>query len=116
MTERPNKFSRLPVPERNVSAKGKVQWCGLRHKCLLFLPAAGNRGNSTGTLFNRGSNGNYWSSTENGTDNAWNLNFNSGGANMNNNNRTNGLSVRCVAEFIIDLKEGDVSNVPFYFY
>jgi uncharacterized protein (TIGR02145 family) len=66
-----------------------------------FLPAAGNRNNSNGTLNNRGNNGNYWSSTENGS-NAWNLNFNNGNANTNNNNRTNGMSVRCVAAFNAD--------------
>ena len=65
---------------------------------VLFLPAAGGRSLSTGTLFNRGSSGYYWSSTENGTGDAWNLNFSSGGALMISLNRTHGLSVRCVAE------------------
>ena len=64
----------------------------------LFLPAAGGRGSSTGTLFNRGSFGYYWSSSEDGTGNAWFLTFNSGGANVSNYYRTNGFSVRCVAE------------------
>lgn len=64
----------------------------------LFLPAAGLRDGSTGTLFNRGSVGNYWSSTENGTVNAWNLVFFSGGADVLIFNRTLGFSVRCVAE------------------
>jgi len=61
-----------------------------------FLPAAGNRWNSE--LNNAGSNGNYWSSTlnESNPNNAWNLNFNSGGVNTNNNNRNNGQSVRPV--------------------
>ena len=46
---------------------------------------------------NVGSNGNYWSSTANGTDNAYNVNFNSGNVNpANNNNRNNGFSVRLV--------------------
>jgi uncharacterized protein (TIGR02145 family) len=44
-----------------------------------------------------GSNGNYWSSTVNGT-NAKNLNFNSSNANLNNNNRADGLSVRCIKD------------------
>ena len=48
---------------------------------------------------NVGSNGNYWSSTPNGSDNARNLNFNSGSVNMNNNNRCNGQSVRLVQAF-----------------
>jgi uncharacterized protein (TIGR02145 family) len=66
---------------------------------FLFLPAAGVRDFSTGTLFNRGSNGYYWSSTEFGTGNAWGLVFNSGGAGVYDYGyRTDGYSVRCVAE------------------
>ena len=63
---------------------------------LLFLPAAGNRNDSD--LNNAGSNGNYWSSTQNpsNTNNAYNLNFNSGNMDWNNNNRNNGQSVRPV--------------------
>lgn len=62
---------------------------------LLFLPAAGNRNGSS--VNNVGSNGNYWSSTANDTNNAYNVNFNSGNLNpANNNNRNNGFSVRLV--------------------
>ena len=53
-----------------------------------FLPAAGNYNN--GNFNNAGSNGNYWSSTPNDDDNAYNLNFNDGNANVNNDNRDNG--------------------------
>jgi len=61
------------------------------------VPAAGNRNNTNGALNNRGNNGNYWSSTENGS-NAYNLNFDSSVVNpANNTNRTNGFSVRCIA-------------------
>ena len=61
------------------------------------LPLAGNRNNSSGSLFNVGSNGNYWSSSVSGS-NARNLNFNSSNANMNSNNRANGNSVRCTKD------------------
>ena len=46
--------------------------------CPLAVPAAGNRNGTD--LNNRGSNGNYWSATlnENNSNNAYNLNFNSG--------------------------------------
>jgi hypothetical protein len=67
---------------------------GLFYKRYVLLPVAGNRNNSNGSLNNVGSNGNYWSSTVDGT-NSRNLNFNSSNANMNNNNRANGNSVRC---------------------
>ena len=61
------------------------------------VPAAGWRGGTS--LNNTGSNGNYWSSTpnESNTQNAYNLNFNSGNRNTNWNNRNNGQSVRPVA-------------------
>jgi hypothetical protein len=62
----------------------------------LFLPAAGTRNNAS--FNNQGSNGNYWSSTLNAgsPNNARRLNFNSTEANVNNNNRYNGFSVRAV--------------------
>ena len=60
----------------------------------LFFAAAGNYNN--GSLNNAGDNGNYWSSTPNDSNNAYNLNFNSGNINTNNNNRYNGYSVRPV--------------------
>lgn len=38
--------------------------------------------------------GNYWSSTENDSSNAWNYNFNN--SNFNNNNKTNNNRLRAV--------------------
>lgn len=60
--------------------------------------AAGNRNCSS--LNNAGSNGYYWTSTPNSDNsyNAYNLNFNSGNRNVNNNNRYNGHTVRPVSE------------------
>ena len=64
----------------------------------LFLPATGYRNLSDGTLVFRGLNGNYWSSTEDGS-NAWNLFFGNGSAGtFFFYARTFGMSVRCVAE------------------
>jgi hypothetical protein len=61
----------------------------------MFFPASGN-GNGL-SWNNRGTNGNYWSSSLNSATNGRNLNFNSGGVNpQNNNNRYNGFSVRPV--------------------
>ena len=60
-----------------------------------MFPASGNRNGTS--LNNRGSNGNYWSSSLNSSANGYNMNFNSGGVNpANNNNRFNGFSVRAV--------------------
>lgn len=63
---------------------------------LIFLPAAGYRNGTS--VNNLGTNGYYWSSTLNAgsPNNARRLNFNSTEANVNNNNRYNGFSVRAV--------------------
>jgi uncharacterized protein (TIGR02145 family) len=63
----------------------------------LFFAAAGGH-DYEGTLYNAGVYGLYWSSTPNDSNNAYNLNFNSGNINTNNNNRNNGYSVRPVSE------------------
>jgi len=42
-------------------------------------------------------NDNYWSSSENNSNNAWNQNFNNG--NQNDNNKNNTLRVRAVRGF-----------------
>ena len=67
----------------------------------VLFTIAGNRNNSDGSLNNVGTNGNYWSSTVDGT-NSRNLNFNSSNANMNSNNRANGFSVRCIKDYDIE--------------
>jgi uncharacterized protein (TIGR02145 family) len=69
----------------------------------LMLPAAGVRDGYNGVLYFRGSNGDYWSSTEYGTGNAWYLYFRSAGAGTDYyydiyDNRSYGFSVRCIAE------------------
>ena len=57
--------------------------------------ASGYRNNGSGALTNVSGNGNYWSFAPNSQTNARNLNFNSGNVNpLNNNNRSNGFSVR----------------------
>ena len=58
--------------------------------------------NNNETFNNIDNNGNWWSSSENDTNNAWNLNMNSNNqnANMNNNNKEWGFSVRCLQNWI----------------
>ena len=63
------------------------------------MPAAGYRHESSGALTNVGTWGLYFSSSSYaaGSINAGYLNFNAGNVNpLNNNNRANGFSVRCV--------------------
>jgi uncharacterized protein (TIGR02145 family) len=65
----------------------------------LMLPAAGYRFYLNGAKGYIGSNGGYWTSTENGSDNAWYLIFGSSEADtLNDYNRSYGFSVRCIAE------------------
>ena len=73
---------------------------------VTFTALPGGYRNNNGTFNNIGNNGNWWSSTENNTNNAWNrnMNYNNSNVNRNNNNKNNGFSVRCVR----DLKE----NIP----
>lgn len=91
---------------------GKIKDTGWFHVSLpvfvqgydwkFFFACSGN-GNGT-TWNNRGSNGNYWSSSFNSARNARNLNFNSGGVNpQNNNNRYNGRAVRAVQHTILTI-------------
>jgi uncharacterized protein (TIGR02145 family) len=70
---------------------------GFRFGQSLFLPAAGRRNGSGGSLDFRGSDGNYWSSAESSSD-AQRLYFFSSVAIMDTINRTFGFSLRCVAE------------------
>jgi len=63
----------------------------------LFLPAAGIRRNSNGSLFGVGTYGLYWSSTPNDTDACY-LTFGSGNFYMYSSNRALCGSVRCVSE------------------
>jgi uncharacterized protein (TIGR02145 family) len=66
----------------------------------IFLPAAGRRLTSDGTLLTVGSWAHYWSSTPGGSPFAWGLDFGSSlaRADWDSGNRRNGFSVRCVSE------------------
>ena len=71
-------------------------------RCSTEFPAVGYRNYNNGALTNAGTNGNYWSATQNNGSNAYNLNFTSSSVSVTNNNKTNGLSVRCVRPRIYD--------------
>ncbi len=67
--------------------------------CFLQAPAAGYRSNASGALGYVGERGHCWSSSSYaaGNVNAGYLYFNAGNVNpLNNANRANGFSVRCV--------------------
>jgi hypothetical protein len=67
---------------------------------VLKLHAAGGLSGGDGALLNRGSIGNYWSSTQLNTLIGWYLNFSSGNSNMVSDNfsKFNGFSLRCLQE------------------
>ena len=72
-------------------------WSGIMLGDDLFLPAAGYRNSSNGSLTNRGSVGNYWSSLPVDADNASYATFSfSNSGNTNTGPRAMGYSVRCV--------------------
>jgi uncharacterized protein (TIGR02145 family) len=71
---------------------------GHRFGQSLFLPAAGDRFNSNGSLVNRGRHGFYRSSTESFSSFAQILFFYSDGVSVESYSRTFGFSVRCIAE------------------
>jgi uncharacterized protein (TIGR02145 family) len=64
----------------------------------IFLPATGWRLNSNGSLGGVGTNGGYWSSTQDDNSFAWKLWFNSNSMTITIDWRTFGKSIRCVAE------------------
>lgn len=68
----------------------------------LFISSLPGGNYNGGSYNNQGNNGYWWSSTENGSSNAWNrnMNYNNGGVDRNNNNKTNGFSVRCVRDLL----------------
>jgi hypothetical protein len=67
---------------------------------VTFTALPGGNRNNNGTFNNIGNNGNWWSATENNTNNAWNrnMNYNNSNVNRNNNNKEVGFSVRCVRD------------------
>jgi hypothetical protein len=62
----------------------------------LYLPAAGYRSSNDGSLYYRGSNGYYWSSSAQSSTGYY-ADFYSGDRLVNNAKRPHGHSVRCVA-------------------
>ncbi|MDE7356378.1 MAG: hypothetical protein K2N21_06400 [Rikenellaceae bacterium] len=66
----------------------------------LEFPAVGWRyDDSSGTLYNAGTLGHYWSSVADGSGNAYNLWFNSSDLSVSNGrSKRNGFSVRCVRQ------------------
>lgn len=94
---------KLPTKEQLEELKNECEWTwtGNGYKVtgpngeFIMLPAAGFR-LCDGDVADVGTYGDYWSSTPNDSDDAWNLYFNSSEVNMGNYRRCNGQSVRLV--------------------
>jgi len=65
---------------------------------VLKLHAAGFLNYSDGSLSNRGSNGDYWSSTQSSSTYGWSLNFSSSNSSMQSSNKALGFSLRCLRD------------------
>ena len=97
--------SKLPTKEQFMELRNSCEWTwtGMGYKVVgtngnyITLPAAGGR-SCYGDVYDVGSYGGFWSSTPNGSDNAWYLYFNSGEVDMYDNNRCYGQSVRLVQD------------------
>lgn len=96
----------LPTKDQleELRVKCRWEWTGNGYKVTgssgnsIVLPAAGYRHCDVGVC-NVGSNGYFWSSTPNGSEYAWRLDFGSGGVvNMSYRNRCDGQSVRLVQD------------------
>ncbi|MCL2651812.1 MAG: fibrobacter succinogenes major paralogous domain-containing protein, partial [Candidatus Azobacteroides sp.] len=83
----------------NVAYIGKLFYNSTTNASL-FMPAAGYRSNSDGTLLNTGSDGYYWSSTQYDSNSAYGLTFYSSNVFTADGYfyRVTGISVRCVSE------------------
>ena len=101
-----NQFdSRLPSKEQWEELKAECQWSwtGSGYKVTgpngnsITLPAAGVR-SCSGSVYDVGSFGSYWSSTSYSSKSAWLLDFSSGGVLVNWSSRCLGRSVRLVQD------------------
>lgn len=96
---------KLPTKTQWEELKGQCQWSwtGSGYKVTgsngnsITLPAAGYRA-CNGHTARGGSSGNYWSSTPNGSGEAWDLYFTSSSVNMDSYDRCGGHSVRLVQD------------------
>lgn len=101
-----NQFGlRLPSKEQWEELKAECQWAwtGSGYKVTgpngnsITLPAAGAR-SCSGSVYDVGSYGNYWSSTPGDSEDAWRLNFSSHGVYVDDGIRCRGGSVRLVQD------------------
>ena len=91
---------RIPTYTEWLNADANGGWNNYNdtYSSVLKLHAAGYLLYSNGSLGNRGTGGNYWSSTQNSGANGWHLDFYSSGSYMNGNSKAYGFSLRCLRD------------------
>ena len=97
--------NKLPTKEQLEELKNQCTWTwtGSGYKVVgpngnsIYFPAAGAR-DCDGNVYNVGSDGGYWSSTPNGSEDAYCLSFYSDGVDMYFDDRCYGGSVRLVQD------------------
>jgi uncharacterized protein (TIGR02145 family) len=101
----PDEWEALLAPGSTWDEEKNGHWFGADHelksdsKESIFLPAAGYRSLSNGSLNYRGYNGYYWSARRYSGTNAYYIYFSSSsGTGMNDTYRSHGLSVRLVSD------------------
>jgi uncharacterized protein (TIGR02145 family) len=94
-----NDLIRVPDDQASTWTNSSTNYnTGLKIGDALFLPAAGNRIYSTGSLNSRGNYGAYWSSSANGTDGYYMSFRRTSQDTTDSTHRSTGFSVRCVTE------------------
>ncbi|MDR2057662.1 MAG: fibrobacter succinogenes major paralogous domain-containing protein [Dysgonamonadaceae bacterium] len=99
-----DEWEALLAPGSTWDAEKNGRWFGADHelkndsKESIFLPAAGYRSHSNGSLNSRDCYGYYRSACKYSVPLAYNMYFSSSGAIVGNTYRRHGFSVRCVAE------------------
>ncbi|MCK5591598.1 MAG: right-handed parallel beta-helix repeat-containing protein, partial [Candidatus Pacebacteria bacterium] len=96
---------RLPteIEWTNADANGEVGgWDNYNETFadVLKLHVAGWLSDNSGDLFSRGSNGHNWSSTQSSSSGGYYLNFNSGFTSILDDDKTAGVSVRCLRDSV----------------
>jgi len=89
---------RIPTKTEWTNADGAWANYTDTYNSVLKLHASGYLSASNGSLSSRGTNGSYWSSTQNDATNGWLLGFYSSGSNMDHNNKAYGISLRCLRD------------------
>jgi len=110
---------RLPTKDEWTNADGAPQnWANRddTYASVLKLHAAGNLSSSNGALNNRGSNGYYWSSTQNSSTHGYNLYFSSSYSLMYGNNKANGFGVRGLRDDAPVADQWVLANLTTVFY